>query len=133
MITITYQMIREAMAGKPYPMTIAEDDEIAAVVDAVNEGIDSHLEACNSPDRGDSYEPEDTHVGDPPMLLCRKLACVVSVESFPVLLRRLWERAEGGNEAAENLLLSILGTLGSPLDSAGEDMYEIISPVDEST
>lgn len=128
MVTITYKMIRDAMGG-PYTMLVADRDEQLAVIDAVNAGIDSHLESCFIPDRGDRYEPEDTKVGG--KLIARKLSCVVSVESFPTLLRRLSELADEGNEAAENLLLSILGTLGPPMDKAGEDMYEIISPVDE--
>ena len=131
-LTITYKMIREAMRG-PYPMTIADRDEAQAVVDAVNQGIDSHLEACYVANRGDVYEPEDTFVGKGKSrkLLARKLRCVVSVESFPTLLRRLSEQADEGNEAAENLLLSILGTLGEPLSQAGEAIYEIIAPQDE--
>jgi len=75
MLTITYSQIREKMDGQPFPMTIADDGEIAAVVEAVNQGIDAHLEACNCSERGDSYEPEDVTVGG--RLLTRKLACVV--------------------------------------------------------
>jgi hypothetical protein len=105
-------------------MTIADDDEIRAVIHAVNQGIDAHLEACNCLGRGDRYEPEDVTVEG--RLLARKLSCTVSVESFPVLLRRLWETE---SEAAENLLTSILDVLG--FEDVGTDVFEIISPVDE--
>jgi hypothetical protein len=54
--------------------------ESPAVIDAVNQGIDSRLEACFVPDRGDSYN----RVG-------RRLECEVSKESLPVLIRRLLE------------------------------------------
>jgi len=114
------------MNGRPFTMTIADNDEIRAVIHAVNQGIDSHLEACNCPERGDTYKWADVKAKG--KLLARKLACVVSAESFPVLLRRLWEIE---SEAAENLLLSILDVLG--FEDAGVDMFEIVSPVDEPT
>lgn len=121
MVTITYKMIRDAMDGEPYFMTLTSSDA-SVVVEAVNQGIDAHLEACNSPDRGDRYEPEETIVGGE--VLCRTLACVVSVESFPTLLRRLWEMGE-----AEELLADIFFTLEIDVEA---DCYEIISPVDEA-
>jgi len=126
MQAITYAEIRERMDGQPFTMTIADDEEMTAVVNAVNQGIDAHLEACFCPERGDSYEREDVEAGG--RLIARKLACTVSVESFPVLLRRLWETE---SEAAENLLTSILDVLG--FEDVGTDVFEIISPVDEPT
>jgi hypothetical protein len=127
MQTITYADIRQKMDGEPFPITIADDDEIRAVIHAVNQGIDAHLEACNCPDRGDRYEQKNETVGG--KVFACKLACVVSVESFPVLLRRLWEM--DGNEAAETLLSDILSSLG--FEDADVGCFEIISPVDEPT
>ena len=54
--TVTYRAIRKAMDGEPFTMSLTDTDEIRAIVEAVNEGIDSHLEACFVSDRGDRYE-----------------------------------------------------------------------------
>ena len=70
-------------------MSLVEEDEIKAVIEAVNEGIDSHLEAAYCPDRGDSYEGGKRMAGK--LVMCRTLECAVSQESLPVLLRRLCE------------------------------------------
>ena len=51
--TVDYATVRNAMNGEPFPMSLTDDDEIKAVVAAVNQGIDAHLEACFVPDRGD--------------------------------------------------------------------------------
>ncbi len=84
MVRISYDAIRAAMKGKPFKMSLTGDNEITAVITAVNMGIDSHLEACNCPARGDSYVPGKKTVGK--MVLCRKLDCTISPESMPVLL-----------------------------------------------
>jgi len=115
MAVITYAQIRAKMDGEAYPMTLADEDEVAAVVEAVNQGIDSHLEICNSPEREDSYEPVDTLVGG--KVFARKLSCVVSEESFPTLLRRLCE-----------LRLDSLGFTDEELCYGG---FDIVAPVDE--
>ena len=113
--------IRRAMADEGlthYTMSLVGDD-IQAVIDAVNIGIDAHLTACNCPDRGDSYEPsgrsitatsDTTHwkKGDK-LQLARTLECRVSAESLPVLLRRL---DDCDDEAAWSLRSAILSTLG---------------------
>ena len=59
------------------------------------EGIDSHLEACFCPDRGDRFGHGVRKAGK--LTLCRSLDCVVSPESLPVLLRRLCESDLGGD------------------------------------
>lgn len=113
--------IREAMAAEGlthYKMSLVGDD-VHAVIDAVNIGIDAHLTACNCPDRGDSYQPGSRSItatsdtkywkaGDE-LQLARTLECEVSAESLPVLLRRL---DDSGNEAAWSLRDAILSTLG---------------------
>ena len=104
--TVTYKAVRSAMDGQPYTMSLTGTDEIRAVVDAVNQGIDSHLEACFCPQRGDSYEGGKRKAGR--LTLCRTLECVVSPESLPVLLRRLFE----GDDAGMTLAGDILMTLG---------------------
>jgi hypothetical protein len=60
---VTYQAIRKAMSGEPYTMSLTGTDEIRAVIEAVNQGIDSHLEACFCPENGDSYEGASRKAG----------------------------------------------------------------------
>ena len=40
--TVDYETVRQAMNGEPFPMSLTDDDEIKAVVAAVNQGIDAH-------------------------------------------------------------------------------------------
>jgi hypothetical protein len=109
---VTYRAVRKAMDGEPYTMSLTGTDEIRAVVDAVNIGIDSHLEACFCPEHGDRYEGGKRTAGK--HVLCRTLECFVSVESLPVLLRRLFEldADERVADAAMSLAGDILMTLG---------------------
>lgn len=81
----------------PYPMTLRSHDERNAIVHAVNQGIDSHLEACYVPARGDRYDNGG-----------RGMECLVSAESLPVLVRRL---LEDGDEHAMSLASAICSTL----------------------
>lgn len=76
------------------------------VLKLVNVGIDSHLEACFMPHRGDSFV--DTG--------CR-LECRVSIESMLVLLRRMTEGFlflddENEEDEAMRLRSDILLTIG---------------------
>jgi len=81
-------------------------EDIDSVMKAVNQGIDSHLEACFVPDRGDSYEHGDRRVKD--MIITQTLKCKVSKESLPVLIRRLFESEdENSNNLASNILSSL--------------------------
>ena len=105
---VTYEAVRRAMNDEPYTMSLTGTNEVQAVIEAVNQGIDSHLEACFCPDRGDRYETGKRMAGR--LLLCRSLDCTVSVESLPVLLRRLFE---SGTDAGDCLASDILMTLGS--------------------
>lgn len=105
--TISYDAVREALDGEPYTMSVTGRDAIQAVIDVVNQGIDSHLEACYCPERGDHYEGGERTAGK--LALCRTLECSVSIESFPVLLRRLFESED---DAALSLARDILTTLG---------------------
>lgn len=87
-----------AQAPIAYDMTLVGEDAKAAHA-AVNQGIDSHLEACNVPARGDSFKVNGS-----------RLECVVSRESLPVLVRRL---LEAGDE--NGLASGICSTLGIEL------------------
>lgn len=99
---ITYDAIKLATGGVAYEMSLTDDDEVMAVVESVNEGIDSRLQACNCPHRGDNYSGGTrgfTATSDGPrwkegefVVIARTLECKVSPESLPVLLRRLFER-----------------------------------------
>ncbi len=112
--TVDYETIRRAMGNEPFTMSLTDSDEIRAIIEAVNEGIDSHLEACYCPDRGDRFGGGERKAGK--LTLCRTLECVVSVESLPVLLRRLCESELGGDpevQAEGNRLASdILMVIG---------------------
>jgi hypothetical protein len=101
-----------------YSMSLVGDD-IQAVINAVNIGIDAHLTACNCPERGDSFEVGDRSItatsetkhwkkGDK-LQLAQTLECKVSAESLPVLLRRL---EDCDDEAAWSIRDAILSTLG---------------------
>ena len=110
--TVTYKAVRRAMDGEPYTMSLTDTNEIKAVIAAVNQGIDSHLEACYCPERGDSFEGGKRTAGK--LTLCHTLECCVSPESLPVLLRRLYEldTDEDVADAAMSLASDILTTLG---------------------
>ena len=99
-------------------MSLTDTTEIRAVVEAVNQGIDGHLEACFCPDRGDRYEGGERKAGK--LVLCRSLDCVVSVESLPVLLRRLFDLDTTDDVADAGMSLGgdILLTLG--FDECGQ-------------
>jgi hypothetical protein len=104
--TVTYKAVRTAMNGQPYTMSLTDTDEIRAVVAAVNQGIDSHLEACFCPQRGDRFHGGKRKAGR--LTLCHTLECTVSPASLPVLLRRLFD----GDDAGMSLAGDILMTLG---------------------
>ena len=78
-----------------------------AVITAVNQGIDAHLEACFVLDRGDRYGG----LAAPGMarkLPGNRLECVVSPESLVTLVRRLMQ---ADDPAAESLAAGICQTL----------------------
>lgn len=101
---VTYDTVRQALDGDTFAMTITDEDEFEAIKRAVNQGIDAHLEACFSPDRGDSCEVSG-----------RRAHLVFSADSLPVLLRRL---SEDGDAAGLSVLSSVLTHLG--FNDAGE-------------
>lgn len=110
---VTYETVRQAMrtsSSDPFPMSLTSADEITAVIWAVNQGIDSRLEACNCPSRGDSYNGGDRRVGK--LVMCRTLECQVSAESMPVLLRRLTEIEYEEDDEAGQLVGCILDVIG---------------------
>ena len=98
--------IARAAPRRGYPMSLVGDDR-HAVIAAVNQGIDAHLEACFVPARGDRFRMQT-----PPGIRGRvsgpRLECQVSPQSLPVLLRRL---LESGDETAESLASGICQTL----------------------
>ncbi len=100
---ITYAEIREAMGGEPYPMSLVGEDA-QAVIAAVNQGIDAHLEAITSDDS--TFSRGERRVGE--KVLTYTLECNVGVRSMPVLLRRLLEDFDVGH----SLATAILNTLG---------------------
>lgn len=103
--TVTYKAVRKAMDGQPYTMSLTDTDEIRAVLAAVNQGIDSHLQACFCPQLGDSFHGGKRTAGR--LTLCRTLECVVSPESLPVLLRRLCEGDDAGMRLAGDILMTL--------------------------
>ncbi len=105
--TVTYDAVRKAMNGEPFTMSLTDTDEIQAVIDAVNQGIDAHLEACFCPDRGDRYDGGQRKAGK--LVLCRTLECSVSPASLPVLLRRLCELDDSAGMRLAADILMVLG------------------------
>ena len=105
--TVTYKPVQDAMNDEPFTMSLTDTDEIKAVIDAVNQGIDAHLEACFCPDRGDRYDGGKRKAGK--LVICRTLECVVSVESLPVLLRRLCELDDSAGLRLAGDILMVLG------------------------
>ena len=110
---ITYSQIREAHP-EPYPMSLV-GSTARAVMTAVNQGIDSHLEACYIRERGDSYDARTVFVGGKPFV--NRLECAVSSESLPVLLRRLSEMDDLDDDS-DTLVSDILETIGIDVESA---------------
>jgi hypothetical protein len=112
--TVTYETVQQAMNGRPLTMSLTEEDESCAVVEAVNEGIDDHRETCYCLDRGDRYG-EGERMAER-LFICRTLECTISPESLPVLLRRLCESELGGDPEVQvegnRLANDILNCLG---------------------
>ena len=110
-IEITYDLVKQAQGPEPYPMSLT-GKAIDVVTAAVNRGIDSHLEACFIPDRGDSFMPGKRETAT--TFICRTLECKISQESMPVLLRRLFdlEGSEEFEDEGRSVASDILATLG---------------------
>jgi len=89
----------------PYPMELV-GDEAELVERLVNQGIDSHLQACFIKG-ADDYQWKK-HTLDNGSIIAVKLHCSVSPKSMVVLLRRL---LEVDSEAADSLRSAILETL----------------------
>lgn len=89
LVEIDYETVRLAMQNKPFTMSLVGITEISAIVGALNMGIDSHLESCYVPERGDKYEIGKREVNG--VVIADTLECTISVESLPILLRRLQE------------------------------------------
>jgi len=105
--SISYDDIIKACGGENYPMSLTGDGEKQAVIDAVNQGIDSRLQACFIKGR-DSYV-ESSRKTSTGLIITTTLECDISPESLPVLLRRLFESCD---EEGESLASDILTTLG---------------------
>jgi len=105
--TVAYETVRNAMANETFTMSLTDPDEIHAVIEAVNVGIDSHLEACFCSERGDSFKGGKRKAGK--LVLCGCLDCSVGPESLPTLLCRL---CESGKDAGDRLAGDILMVLG---------------------
>ena len=114
---ISYDLIRKAAGDKPFTASLV--GAAAAVAQkAVNIGIDSALEACFVPDRGDRYTHGERRVRG--RLLTTTLEMVVSIESLPTLIRRLFELHGTDDEQneAQQLAEDILMVLG--IDDSGQ-------------
>lgn len=80
---------------EPYPMELVGDDR-KAIIDAINQGIDAHLEAVMF---------SQFQAG-------HKLGLLIEPQTLHVLVRRLME---SGDEGAELLASSICSTIGIEL------------------
>jgi hypothetical protein len=121
LVTINYSRVLEANTD-PFPMK-QHGDYAAVLAQAMQMGIDSHLEACFVEERGDrclfhKVAQIATLNGEKVIAPCcgshpNALSVVVSAESLPVLLRRLFELDYGRNtDAARCLADDILDTIG---------------------
>lgn len=88
---------------EPYTMTLVGEDR-EALAEAVNQGIDSRLEACYVSDRGDSFTWG-----------AARLECKVSPESLPVLVRRLLE-GDGIQERLQDAAMSLASNICETLE-----------------
>ncbi len=102
---VNYEAVREAMDGA-YKMELKGEDMLI-VQAAVNQGIDSYLEACFVPARGDKYKVVPRTGGRVTVM-----KCTVSIESLPTLLRRLLETEGEHEERAHDLAHAIMDQLG---------------------
>lgn len=112
---IEYDAIIASCNGENFPFSCVDDDEVIAVMEAVNQGIDSRLQACYVPSRGDLIESgersfiatEDARCGKwkkgEKVIYLRTVECIFSPESLPVFLRRMFE-ADPGNSLAASIL-----------------------------
>lgn len=103
----TEQLGKAILAEAPdhYEMDLVYS-EAQLVCNAINQGIDAHLEACFCPDRGDSHSVRDARFTG------RRNMFKISRESLPVLVRRLME---DGGEQGELLASGICETIGIEL------------------
>ncbi len=114
--------VAKRVPKRGYPMSLPLGFSDAKVVQlAVNQGIDSRLEACFMPERGDSYAAVRGGL-DYTGRLGNWLVCKVSAESLPVLVRRLLELDPEGSgvdgsdaDHATSLASSICSTIGIDL------------------
>jgi hypothetical protein len=83
--------------GMNYPMTLKGDDR-QLIVDAVNQGIDAHLQGITD----SSFKWVDD------MLCGKALQCEVSYKDLPIIIRRL---LEVGSEETDMLAQDIATTL----------------------
>jgi hypothetical protein len=103
---ISYASVERAVGATPYTMSLV-GAAAQAVILAVNQQIDSHLEACFVPARGDSYKAGTRTIRG--LVVCHVLECRVSAGSMAVLLRRL---LQDGDDTARDLSETILTALG---------------------
>lgn len=99
-----------------YTMNLPLSTHDAKVVQlAVNQGIDSRLEACYVPSRGDRYEitRREGILGD---VRGGELDCMVSAESLPVLVRRLLEMDDGTEDGPGDWACSLASSIAGTLD-----------------
>lgn len=108
-IVVLYDKIMHLQGDKMYNMNLIGDD--AKVVQAVVLGIDSRLEVCYAPERGDAYNVMKCDVVGSCFPV--RLKCCVSSESMPTLLRRLFEFVGDDEEmdTAARLAQAILDSL----------------------
>ena len=84
-----------------FDITMSSLSDANSIMMAVNEGIDSHLEACYVKERRDSYEWKGQF-----------LICHVSKESLPTLIRRL---LESPNENSRSIAIDMCYVIGIEL------------------
>lgn len=95
---IHYSEIKDAVKDEEFTMTLSSHD-LQVFKTAVNQGIDSRLQACWVPARGDLIQPGSNG----------RVKITLSKDSLPVLLRRLFEN---GGDTETSLASDIMASLG---------------------
>lgn len=126
--TYKYDDIIRECKGENFPFSLTDEDEARVAIKMVNIGIDSRLQACFVPDRGDSFSNGERSItatsdtdrwsaGDK-IVLAKTLEGSLSPESLCVFLRRLCEDTEytgedgDDNDVGSSLASTILYCLG---------------------
>ncbi|RLI52781.1 MAG: hypothetical protein DRO87_12635 [Candidatus Thorarchaeota archaeon] len=105
---VTYAAVREAQGDEPFHIDTQCQTEANALAAAINQGIDSRLQAVSCQDKVRAMMIGDKVAG-------MRLHLDITPDTLPVLIRRLFEGSgmdEETFDAAESLASGIMTSLG---------------------